>query len=205
MRDKDHDDRRWSVYLYQFPDGKYYVGITVNVTDRHRQHRSRSHMSSVRAYAEKIGVVPKITVVFEGLPADQAQIAEDTIRRAGDQTNCLNIGPTGLGIGSVGSRLLPKMTAEERREFNRQKQARWRDEHPGYYREKRRHYHYPYNPEKRKASYRKLTPQERAEKRRRRDERERADPSLLEKRKTLQRKYWHNHVLKIRAAKIEPK
>ena len=106
----------YSVYRYIDKDtATVYVGLTVDIGKRHRQHCS-SGASPVYRYFNSIGrTVPEPDILCENLLQGQAQFYEDFYRRKyeSEGMNVLNKGNTGVGVGSLGTIASGKWTRDK--------------------------------------------------------------------------------------------
>lgn len=96
----------WSVYAYKFPNARY-VGLTCDTTLRSWEHRTNNKgRSTVFKYHERTGLpMPEMTVLVHGLTKEQAQVAEDMVRKLYEKMPdvlVLNIAKTGKDSGSTG-------------------------------------------------------------------------------------------------------
>lgn len=100
----------YTVYCYVFDDGMTYIGLTRGrPLERHWLHRSRKKhkngqlKSAVHRYKEKSGLpFPDMFVLEDGLTKAEAQRYEDIYVTSIDPSMRLNVGKTGVGVGSIG-------------------------------------------------------------------------------------------------------
>ena len=115
-----NDGRNRCVYTYVDEENKVaYVGLTVNIEERDKSHRTGYYhglkkFSAVYEYFTSINKdVPQPNIVKDNLSIPEAQELEDKIKLQfiDDGYTVLNSGVTGLGSGSIGK--LPKWTKEK--------------------------------------------------------------------------------------------
>lgn len=108
LKRQRHDGYDYWIYVYEDAENKVvYVGLTYRKA-RHREHM-RDKTDTARLYFESIGKpFPKQIVKMTDLSPDDAQYYENWYKLAysADGWRVLNIGKTGVGTGSLGSRFI---------------------------------------------------------------------------------------------------
>lgn len=96
-------------YVYAYVDDMNkvaYVGRTCDPNNRHNQHKSKKHKSSVREYFNNIGKeIPQPIYLAENVSVTQSQKLEHEwkLKYAEMGYTMLNKGKTGIGSGSIGT------------------------------------------------------------------------------------------------------
>ena len=89
------------IYSYEFPNKVCYIGLTYNLNNRDKQHRSPEFFSTVRKYCENMGIeIPNPKMLTEYIPSDEASKKEGEVvaMYKGLGWKCLNVAKTG-GLG----------------------------------------------------------------------------------------------------------
>jgi predicted GIY-YIG superfamily endonuclease len=93
------------VYVYQFPDNFFYIGLTFDFETRHQQHLVTQKNSAVSKHVEKTGSLPEVVYVSELLPVEDAIKLEQQLCNEYEKLNIplLNkMKAGGLGGGQKG-------------------------------------------------------------------------------------------------------